>query len=79
MARRAHYTVTVSIDDRWPICPDNGPVLKGTVNQYTIFGWYTEAEFQTWLKKRNGSIVRAENETRVVVAELTAKEARQAR
>jgi len=61
-------------DDRWPVCPDNGPVLKAVCNGCRIAGWFTEEAFQDWLKMRNGSVVSEEDNTRHVVAELTKKE-----
>lgn len=61
-------------DDRWPVCPDNGPVLKAVCNDCWIMGWYTEKAFQIWLETRNGRIVSQEGDVRHVVAELTKKE-----
>lgn len=61
-------------DDRWPVCPDNGPVLKAVCNDFRFAGWYTEKAFQDWLKARNGQIVSEEGDVRHVVAELTKKE-----
>ena len=61
-------------DDQWPVCPDNGPVLKAVCNGCRFAGWFTEEAFQDWLKMRNGSVVSEEDNTRHVIAELTKKE-----
>jgi len=63
-------------DTRWPTCPENGPVLKAVwPNDNSCFlGWWTEAEFQEWLQRRDGSITQIDGDKRTIVALLTKKE-----
>ena len=66
---------TVKPDTRFPVCPDNGPVLKAVWdNGQRFLGWWTEAAFQDWLQARGGFVVSSNDDDRIVMARLTQKE-----
>ena len=66
--------ILVQPDTRWPVCPDNGPVLEGRVGDVRALGWFTRDEFDRWLISRSGGVVETDGDKITVVALLTKKE-----
>jgi hypothetical protein len=74
------YEITIKPDGRWPICPINGAVLEGRIqNGRRFIGWFTEDEFQFWLEKRDGFIAKSDGDVRIAVVRLTAAERKASR
>lgn len=70
-----YYELTITPDTDFPVDGDD-VVRIGRVAGRKVAGWWTRAEFDRWLKSRDGSIAEINGDTMTVIARLTKKETR---